>query len=259
MSHEIHVSIVSHGHSDHIELLLQDLAQQQDPQALQLSLILNIPEQHPEALGKLTFPYTVIENSEAKGFATNHNLAFQQAPLSEETKYFLVLNPDVRLKSSAINDLAQQMTKRDDDKLSVLGPTVLDEHGVQQITGRIFPDFAYLFRKLLGREPENPIDMKHGLAQVDWVAGMCMLIRREHFKTIGGFDEKYRLYYEDVDLCLRFKRAGFFNAITDQCQIIHQGQWQSRRDFTHLRWHISSVWRFLAKMRRYKKEIRATQ
>ncbi|MEM8501072.1 MAG: glycosyltransferase family 2 protein [Pseudomonadota bacterium] len=259
MSQEIHVSIVSHGHGEHIELLLHDLAQQDDAQALQLSLILNVPEQHPEALRKLTFPYTVIENSEAKGFAANHNVAFQQAPASKHAKYFLVLNPDVRLQSSLISDLAQIMREQADEQLSVLGPTVYDENGLQQSSGRIFPDFGYLFKKLIGREPENPIVMKQGLAQVDWVAGMCMLIKRDHFEAIGGFDEQYRLYYEDVDLCLRFRQAGLFSAITDQCQIVHQGQWQSRRDFTHLRWHISSIWRFLAKMRLYKKVIQARQ
>lgn len=259
LSHEIHVSIVSHGHGEHIELLLHDLAQQHDLHTLQLSLILNIPEERPEALSKLTFPYSVIENSEAKGFAANHNMAFHQAPASNDAKYFLVLNPDVRLQSNAISDLMQKMTDSADEQLSVLGPTVFDENGLQQSTGRVFPDFGYLFKKLLGREPENPIDMEGGMAEVDWVAGMCMLIRRDHFGAIGGFDEQYRLYYEDVDLCLRFKQAGFYNAITDQCQIVHQGQWQSRRDFTHLRWHISSVWRFLAKMRAYKNEIQARQ
>ncbi|MFK7731949.1 MAG: glycosyltransferase [Pseudomonadales bacterium] len=253
MSHEIHVSIVSHGHGEHIEQLLNDLAQQDQANTLQLSLILNIPEQRPEALSRLTFPYCVIENTDAKGFAANHNSAFKQAPELSSAKYFLVLNPDVRLKSSAISDLVQRMAAQDDAKLAVLGPTVFDENGEQQTTGRIFPDFAYLLKKLLGNEPENPIAMENGLARVDWVAGMCMLINREHFQRVDGFDEGYRLYYEDVDLCLRFKQAGFYNAITDQCQIVHQGQWQSRRNFTHLRWHISSVWRFLAKMRRFEK------
>lgn len=257
MSHEIHVSIVSHGHGEHIELLLNNLAQQDHAQALQLSLILNIPEQHPEALSQLPFPYSVIENTEPKGFAANHNIAFKQAPDNQAAQYFLVLNPDVQLESAAISDLAQQMTNQADEQLAVLGPTVFDENGIRQTTGRIFPDFGYLLKKLFAREPENPVLMKNGLARVDWVAGMCMLIKREHFEAIGGFDERYRLYYEDVDLCLRLKQAGFYNAITDQCQITHQGQWQSRSDFTHLRWHISSVWRFLAKMRRYKKEIQA--
>ncbi len=252
LSHEIHVSIVSHGHGEHIERLLNDLASQDEAHKLQLSLILNIPEQYPNALNQLPFPYSVIENSEPKGFAANHNMAFEHAKSSSSAKYFLVLNPDVRLESTALSKLVQVFAAQSDAHLAVLGPIVYDENGLLQSTGRVFPDFAYLMKKLLGREPDNPIDMNNGLAQVDWVAGMCMLIKREHFQAINGFDEHYRLYYEDVDLCLRFKKAGLHNAITDKCQIVHQGQWQSRRDLTHLRWHISSVWRFLAKMRRYK-------
>ncbi len=255
MSQEIHVSIVSHGHGEHLELLLNDLAQQNIAQNLQLSLVHNIAEQTPKALDSLDFPYSVIENKTPKGFAANHNLAFHQPPEPDSARYFLVLNPDVRLNRSALQDLLQAMTDAADQQLAVLGPTVFDEHGVQQSTGRIFPNLRYLLKKLLGSEPENPIDMRNGLAHVDWVAGMCMLINRDHFQAIGGFDEHYRLYYEDVDLCLRLCQAGFYNAITDQSQIIHQGQWQSRRNFTHLRWHISSIWRFLGKMRRYKQTM----
>lgn len=255
MAHEIHISVVSHDHGAHIEQLLGDLADLPNAGNLQLTLTQNIPETLHFDLSSLPFPAKLLTNASSTSFAKNHNIAFQQPPIANDAQYFVVLNPDVRLASNIFEHLVETLEQQRDHNIALLGPAVFDEHGEAQSTGRIFPDFYYLLRKLLGREPGNPVTVVDGIARVDWVAGMCLVLHRETFAQLHGFDEQYRLYYEDVDLCLRLRQQDRLCAIAADIHLQHQGQWRSRRNLRHFYWHCQSVLRFLRKQKRLAKEL----
>lgn len=252
MAHEIHISVVSHGHAEHIERLLADLAALPNTNALQLTLTLNIPETIEYPLNSLPFPCKVRRNTEILSFSRNHNLAFNAAPEPDDALFYLILNPDTRLRGEVLEQLANALHDHKQHGIAVVGPRVVDEQGHLQENGRLFPTLGYLILKLLRREPDNPVNEHQGMAQVEWLAGMCLLLESSVYKQLNGFDEHYRLYYEDVDLCLRLRQLGLKAAIVCDAQIVHIGQWKSRRNITHLFWHCGSAVRFLVKLYRFR-------
>jgi GT2 family glycosyltransferase len=102
-----------------------------------------------------------------------------------------------------------------------------------------------LLRKLSSTTtgPDYPID--RGVIGVDWVAGMFMLFRAEAFQSIGGFDERYVLYYEDVDLCRRLHAAGRRVLYEPRSEVIHEARRGSRRDPRLALRHLLSMGRYL--------------
>ena len=80
--------------------------------------------------------------------------------------------------------------------------------------------------------------------QPDWVAGMCMLFPRQAFAEVDGFDTRYHLYYEDVDICSRLWLSGYTVMVDPRFSIIHAAQRSSHRNLRYARWHLQSMLRF---------------
>jgi len=78
------------------------------------------------------------------------------------------------------------------------------------------------------------------------VAGFFMLFRSAAFRSLGGFDERYFLYYEDFDLCCRLRAAGHAIAWVPQARVVHDARRTSHRNARYLVWHASSVLRFFS-------------
>jgi len=85
---------------------------------------------------------------------------------------------------------------------------------------------------------------------VDWVAGMFMLFRGDAFRAVGGFDEHFFLYYEDVDICRRLGLFGLATLYVPGVTVIHDAQRESRRNLRLMRIHAASAARYL--VRRYR-------
>jgi len=78
----------------------------------------------------------------------------------------------------------------------------------------------------------------------DWVAGMFMLFRSPVFDELQGFDERYFLYYEDVDLCRRLRNRGYEVRLVPSISAVHDARRESHQSLRHLRWHLASILRF---------------
>lgn len=160
---------------------------------------------------------SVVLNAENVGFARGVNAGVRRtsAPI------VLVMNPDCRLLSGAVAALRRALNTHPD--CAIAGPRILDPDGTLQGSARGDPDiWTGLFgrRQLLGRVlPWASVSRRNVVADdavksgvdsvdVDWVSGACMLIRREAFEAVGGFDERYFMYWEDADLCRRLRHAG---------------------------------------------------
>ena len=108
------------------------------------------------------------------------------------------------------------------------------------------PTAFILGKKLLGKyHGKQEMYCKQDMCYPDWVAGMCMGFRQDVFRMLGGFDEAYFLYYEDVDLCSRVWLSGKKVCVQQQYQVIHQAQRESHRNLRYMKWHVSSILRFL--------------
>lgn len=230
----IAVSIVSHGHGEMVKILVAQLIEL--PQVSQVILTINIPEQlNLEPSDKIT----IVSNVDPKGFGSNHNAAFKCC----NADFFCVLNPDISFVSNPFAKLAQDF---EDYSADVVAPLVLNKDGGIEDSIRYFPTIPSLFRKLLFRfQNRYSVSANSKTFSPDWVAGMFMMFTSSAYQKLNGFDEKYFLYYEDVDICVRLWRSRLRLVVDPAVKVIHDAQRASRRNFHHMKLHLSSMSRYL--------------
>jgi GT2 family glycosyltransferase len=231
------VSIVSHGHGDLVRELLEDLAQHCG-KGIHVLLTLNIPENLTFEPDRFAFGLTVIRNAEPRGFGANHNAAFRQS----HSPFFCVLNPDIHIAEDPFPGLIRELQV---PRAGLVAPRIVNPDGETEDSARRFPTIPFLMRKALGLARKLDYEISTLPLSPDWVAGMFMLLRSETFAAVGGFDERYFLYYEDVDLCRRLRRRGYDVRLTPSVIAVHDARRESRRSLRHLRWHLASALRFL--------------
>jgi GT2 family glycosyltransferase len=231
------VSIVSHGHGAMIAALLADLAAHCGA-GINVILTFNIPESTALGDAALPYPLKVIRNAAPRGFGANHDAAFREC----SDGYFCVLNPDIRIDRNPFPALVDELRAVG---VGVAAPKILNPAGTIEDSARRFPTTGFLVRKLLGRSTDLDYDIGQGAISPDWVAGMFMLFRTPVFAQLQGFDERYFLYYEDVDLCRRLRKLGYEVRLVPSVSAIHDARRDSHRTLRHLRWHLASVLRFL--------------
>jgi len=234
MSACIHLSIVSHGQAELVHVLLQDLERFCHSTALQVTLTLNIPEPLPFSATDFSFPLILIRNDIPKGFGANHNAAFLR---TRECAWFCVINPDIRLQDDAFGPLLA--TLESDSTIGLTAPLVRNPLGEKEDSARRLPTPLTILAKAAGHVEAPCADEKP-----DWVAGMFMLFPVHVFKEIRGFDERYHLYYEDVDLCCRLRLAGYTIRLVKEAQVIHAARRESHHNLLYMRWHLASMARF---------------
>jgi GT2 family glycosyltransferase len=197
---------------------------------------LNVPEQLDLPIdGRLS----VRCNERPRGYGANHNAAFAGC----NSRFFCALNPDLRLPENPFPALLGVLSA---PHIGVAAPCITDPEGKREDSARRFPTVACLLAKACGAD-DGTYPEQEDVFYPDWMAGMFLLLRSEAFAKVGGFDEKFFLYYEDVDLCLRLRRAGYEVAQVPGTRAIHSARRQSRRDWTHARQHIASMARYILK------------
>src|SRR3954468_3115503 len=237
ISDDVTISIVSHGHGAMVASLLADLAEHCGF-GIKLIITLNIPEQLPIGASQFSFPVKTITNSVPRGFGANHNAAFKQSTGG----YFCILNPDIRIHENLFPALIKEL---DRPRIGVVAPKIINHAGQVEDSARHFPTLTFLASKLLGLGARLDHTIGHTVISPDWVAGMFMLFRSSVFHALQGFDERYFLYYEDVDLCRRLRKCGYDILLVPSVSAVHDARRESHRNLRHLRWHLASLLRFL--------------
>ncbi len=192
----------------------------------------------------------------------SRNLGYSRAinlGMSEATgEYFLVLNPDIVMKPGAIEALLDAGRRHPD--AGIIAPKLLNPDGSLQYSCRRFYDFkTFVYRRTpLGRlRPNAPVIRRHLMLDydhrearvVDWVLGGAMLVRREAVDEVGGMDERFFLYFEDVDWCYRMHRRGWRILYLPEAELIHHHRRESARKPLGKSFlsHLMSVVRFYEK------------
>jgi GT2 family glycosyltransferase len=128
-------------------------------------------------------------------------------------EWLLLLNPDVSVPDGFLDTVLVRASelRAADPRAGIAGFRLADDDGSWQLSTGRFPTLA---GTLLGRlwpraRRKYTAPMGVGRQRVDWVTGCCMLIRRDCWRGLGGLDERFFLYYEDVDLCRRASRRGW--------------------------------------------------
>jgi hypothetical protein len=192
------------------------------------------PEGGVEAL-KAEFPEIVlIKSVENLGFARANNLGFRQA----SGEYVLLLNPDTKLASPAINILIQNARALPD--FGIIGGKLLNtDLSVQTQAIQKFPTILNQIvniESLRLRWPScplwdlGPLFVKNGKpVKVEVIPGACMLLKSETFAKVGMFSEEYFMYAEDLDLNRKVRALGLSNYYIEDAEIIHHGGKSSSR------------------------------
>lgn len=221
-------------------MLLKELGMLPGSSLCRVVLTLNQPE--PDLAGELrqsTFPFELVlcENPHPLGFGANHNRAFARDAAMGANEAFAVLNPDLHLHGNPLGAMAKAL--KDTPSAGAVYPLQLDAAGAPSDSERLVPTPKRLLARYLGaRRQEVPFG-----GAPDWVNAACLLIRREAYEQIGGFDERYHMYCEDVDFCLRLQLAGWRLMRAENAQIEHAAHRASHRNVRHLGWHLSSLGR----------------
>ena len=181
------------------------------------------------------------------GSAANRGVAVAAGDL------VLVLNPDVVVEPGAVKALAAALDR--DPRIGVAGPRIENPGGSVYPSARRFPSLGdsighaflglFLPRNRFTRR-YRMLDWDHAEAsEVDWVSGSCFLARRAAWDQVGGFDEGYFMYAEDVDLCWRMRGRGWTVAYEPAARVLHvQGVSADQRPYRMIVEHHRALFRF---------------
>jgi len=234
----ISISVVSHEQADLVGALLQDLVKIAEETPIEVLLTKNLPEKTPDVFFPSNCILRVIENREAQGFGHNHNAAFAAA----KGDFFCVLNPDIRLSANPFPVLLNTLA----DHLNAIAvPQILGPEGHVQDSVRHFPTLWRLIKRVSRLEADHIVPSAGAtLIPVDWAAGMFLLMRSKQYAALGGFDQRYFLYCEDVDLSARVWKSGKRVVLCTQAIAIHDARRTSHGNFKYLTWHLTSYVRY---------------
>jgi N-acetylglucosaminyl-diphospho-decaprenol L-rhamnosyltransferase len=206
------------------------------------------------------WPVEVVDPPGNLGYGRAANLgarqAFAVAP-AESLDGLVVVNPDLVLRPGALARLGRVLAEEPD--VGIVGPALSGSDGRPYPTGRRFPGmlegaghalFGWVaphnrFTRRYRMEADEPMC---GRRRVDWVSGACLVVRRETWESLGGFDPGYFLYAEDVDLAWRAHRAGWAVVLEPGAEAIHEGGRSTvahpwRRLYHHHRSTLRFLWR----------------
>ena len=157
------------------------------------------------------------------------------ASLSSDIDFFLVVNPDVILDPHALDELVRVI--QSDPTIGSVGPLLRDLSGAAYPSARAIPSLRVgIGHALLGDlVPSNPWTRKYHAAtnvvnqrDAGWLSGACVVVRRAAFDAVGGFDDNFFMYFEDVDLGYRLGRGGWRNVFVPTATAQHEGGHSTR-------------------------------
>lgn len=188
------------------------------------------------------------------GYGAAANYGVRQ--IQDDSEWIVICNPDTRLQSTTLEALlAEEQTFH---HTAILGPAVLTSEGDLYPSAREIPGIRIgighaLFSRMW---PTNPWTAQYlgtysdnHPRSVGWLSGSFLMVRRQVFEEIGGFDDQFFMFFEDVDLGRRIKRAGHRNVYVPGATISHSGAHATApRQKEMILAHHASAERFLAKL-----------
>lgn len=232
--------VVSHGHPRELAESLPLLREQVD----EIVVIANIPGSVPDGVD-------AVHNEQPLGFSANIN----RGVTLTTAELVLSANPDAQPQPGAVAALRAFMEAH--PRCGIAGPRMEFPDGSWQPSRRRFPTVTGTIvrrtplRLIVPQRHHFHLDEAQPAEPVpaDWMLGGFLLLRRTMLEELGGFDEKFRLYGEDIDLAYRAARAGWERWYVPQAVVRHEHKaetdkrWLTRRTL----WHWAGVLRFVRK------------
>ncbi len=197
-----------------------------DAGGLEVIVVDNASTDGSPAMVRRRFPgVRLIANRENRGFTGGNNQGIRAA----RGDFLFLLNPDTEVLDNALHRLIAFAQAHPD--VGVVGPQLLNPDGSVQSSRRRFPTLPVLFLESTWLQPLAPSSLlrryyvqdrpDHLTQDVDWVTGAAMFVRREVVEQVGGLDEGFFMYSEELDWCRRIRRAGWRVVYYPEARIIH--------------------------------------
>ncbi len=168
----------------------------------------------------------IIENKENVGFARGCNIGAKAAG----GKYILFLNSDTQVLDKGFISMIDFLDKN--PKVAILGGKLENNDGSIQASAGKFYTLFNLFIMLLGLERLGFLrSSPTKIQKVDWVSGACMMVGRDIFEKLAGFDEKLFMYMEDMEICFRAQKVGLATYFYPNIMLKHKSWGSSNRTF----------------------------
>lgn len=212
---KLSIIVVNYKSRPLTQTLVESLLAQRLPNRTEIIVVDNASHDNGAELLRADFPeITVIENSENMGMAAGVNIAMKRA----RGEYYLILNPDMVALPNSVQSLVDFMDNHEDAGIGG-GKLVSPNNQLQYSCYRFYTPMVILYRRtLLGRIRRGRDVIENFLMKdfdrrtpraVDWLMGSCLIARAKAVEAVGGMDERYFMYFEDVDWCRRMWAAGW--------------------------------------------------
>ena len=205
-----------------------DLAPMSDSEpSIEIIVVDNASTDGSPEMVRAEFPQVrLIANPDNRGFTAGNN----QGLVESTGRFLLLLNPDTEIVGAALSTMMAYMDAH--PEVGALGPRLCYPDGSLQPSRRRFPTLATaLVESTVVQEwwRDNPLLRRYYMADtpdeaiqpVDWVVGACLLVRREVYDQVGGLDEGFFMYSEEMDWCKRIQDAGWKVVYLPTARVIH--------------------------------------
>jgi N-acetylglucosaminyl-diphospho-decaprenol L-rhamnosyltransferase len=259
------ILIVTFNSKEEIDACLQSLVGHTDPFPTTITVIDNASADGTADHVRSRWPSVqVIDSGGNIGFAKANNIGIR----ATQSDYVLLMNPDTVAPPGAIQTLVRGLASHPDAAIAgarLLGPTGFPElswgaaitpwNEAKQML------FSRLYLRKIRRIVRKMDRLSRQAREVEWVSGACMVIRRRDLDAVGGLDERYFMYNEDVDLCVEMKKRGRITLYIAGAEVLHHRgksapknpELERRRQMSHVAYYEKHLPRWAPLLRVYLK------
>lgn len=237
----ISAAIVTYNDADRIGKACTSIIENTKKYPLRLTVVDNASSDNSVNIARESGAEIICLNKNV-GFGAAHNKLLE----TELGKYHFVINPDIYIDSDVLSSLVDFMEENPDVVMAM--PKILNPDGTEQKLPKEKPTFKRLFlgriSKKVRREYVWADKEINDVVDIDFCTGCFFCIRSAAFKSLGGFDERFFMYLEDVDLTLKAKKIGRV-VMQPNVSVVHEWERQSAKSLKYFLIHISSCIKFL--------------
>jgi N-acetylglucosaminyl-diphospho-decaprenol L-rhamnosyltransferase len=217
MTLDVRVSVIAMANRELLGRCLASLPAACDGLRWDLAVVDNVSTDGSGDLVEREWPdATLVRNEERLGFGANHNHVLLPTAAADEARYVLVLNDDVELEPGAVRALVARADGY--EALGAVGPVLVGADGTVQPSLAPFPTTRNEIASAFGRGRRSTDSGEPG-----WLNASCLLLRTAAVRDVGGFDERFFLFYEDADLGRRLYDRGWRSELCAAARALHHG------------------------------------
>ena len=246
--------IVTHDNMKCIKQTIDSIMEHTDPKTFRLYVVDNKSTDGTPDFIRENYPQVcLIETGTNRGFGAGHNVVLPML----QSKYHFVINPDVLLRDNVFEKICGYMEENPD--IGVVSPRICFPDGRLQVLGKRNPKLKYLFASRLRRNDRTSklleeyamLDKDLSVPQdIEYTSGCFIGFQTSVYKELGGFDERYFMYFEDADIsreALKITRVVYYPYAT----IYHVWERGSKTNKKLLMIHISSMFKYFFKWKSF--------